>query len=257
MKARGRKEIMILVFRTVEGLSRAAVEIFAAAARRSVKERGCFCVALSGGKSPRRAFRLLALPAFSRRVPWRKTNIFWADERLVPYSSPQSNAGLAERLFLCRVPIPRSNIHRMPVDLPPRLAAAEYEATLRRLLPGKVPRLDLVFLGLGENGHTASLFPRTSALAEKKLWVVPVNRRAERFHRLTLTAPVLSRGREVVFVVYGAGKATALSRTLAGPRRPASVPAQLIQPGGGRLLWLVDRHASALLTNCDLARAIQ
>jgi 6-phosphogluconolactonase len=248
---------MILVFRTVEDLSRAAAEIFAAAARQSVKERARFCVALSGGRSPRKVFRLLARPAYSRCVPWRKTHVFWADERLVPYQSPLSNAGLAERLLLRHVPIPQAHIHRMPVDPPPRQAAAEYEAALRRFFLGKAPRFDLVFLGLGENGHTASLFPRTRVLFEKKRWVAPVDRHGEGLRRLTLTAPVLSRGREVVFIVYGAGKAAALSRTVAGPRRPASTPAQLVRPAAGRLLWLVDRPASALLTDCELARGAQ
>lgn len=244
---------MVLVFRSVEELGRSAAEIFTDAARRAVRERGRFCAALSGGRSPRLVFRRLASPAYSRRIPWEKSHIFWADERLVPPSSSLSNARLAETTLLRHVPIPSSHVHRIPVDRPPRQAAADYEATLRRFFRGKTPRFDLVFLGLGENGHTASLFPLTRALSEKKRWVIPVYRRAERLHRLSLTVPVLSRGREIVFIVFGSGKARALSRALGGPANPESDPAKLIRPAAGRLVWLVDRRAAALLTKCELA----
>jgi 6-phosphogluconolactonase len=243
---------MVLVFRTVEELSRSAAELFVAAARRFVAERGRFCAALSGGRTPRRVFGLLAGADFARRMPWDKTHIFWADERLVPTSSPSSNAGLAERLFLRRVAIPADHIHEMPVDLDPRRAAAEYESTLRRFFGDRGNGLDLVFLGLGEDGHTASLFPRSSALAEKKRWVVSVVRKSEGLHRLTLTAPFLSRSREVVFIAYGREKAAPLARALGADRPPGSLPARLIRPAGGRVVWLVDKKASALLTSCEL-----
>lgn len=245
---------MVLVFPTVKELEESAAEIFVVAARQAVSERGIFTVALSGGRSPRGVFRRLAALKSSRRVPWRKTHIFWADERLVPPWSTFSNAGLAHKLLLRRVPIPQSHIHPMRCSLEPLRAAAEYEASLRRFFRNRPPRFDLIFLGLGENGHTASLFPRSKSLTEKKRWVVPVQRRAESFHRLTLTPPVLSRGREIVFIVYGAGKAEALSGTLSRRRRPASFPAQLIRPApAGRVLWLVDRKAASLLSNCELA----
>jgi 6-phosphogluconolactonase len=244
---------MILVFRSVADLGRWAAEIFVQAARRAVGERGRFSAALSGGRSPRCAYRLLAEPEFSRRIPWERTHIFWADERLVPLSSPLSSARLAEATFLGRVPIPPENIHRMPVDLPPRRAAANYEATLREFFGGQTPGFDLVLLGLGENGHTASLFPHTRALSEKERWVIPVYRRAERLHRLSLSAPVLSGGKEIVFIVFGASKARALSRTLAATPNSAAYPAKLIRPAAGRLVWLADRRAAALLTKCELA----
>lgn len=250
---------MILVFPAVKELENSAAEIFVASARRAVRERGSFAAALSGGSSPRGVFRLLARPGFSRRVPWRKTHVFWVDERLVPLSSPQSNAGLAERLLLRHVPIPPNQVHPVPVGLQPHRAAAEYEAELSRFFGGKAPRFDLIFLGLGENGHTASVFPRSQALAEKKRWVVPLVRRGEGFHRLTMTPPVLSRGRDVVFIVYGPEKAAALSRTLSRSRRqPASFPAQLIRPAPpGRVLWLVDRKAASVLGSCELTSGIQ
>ncbi len=245
---------MVLVFPTVKELEESAAEIFVVTARKAVSDHGVFTVALSGGRSPRGVFRRLATPVFSRRVPWPKTYVFWADERLVPPWSPLSNAGLAQKLLLRRVPIPQSHIHPMRCSLKPLRAAAEYEASLRGFFRNRAPRFDLIFLGLGENGHTASLFPRSKSLAEKKRWVVAVRRRAEGFHRLTLTPPVLSRGREIVFVVYGAGKARALSGTLSRRRRPASFPAQLIRPApSGRVLWLVDKKAASLLSNCELA----
>ncbi len=248
---------MILVFRTVKELESSAAEIIGSASRRAVMERGIFAMALSGGRSPRGVFRLLARPESSRRIPWRETHVFWADERLVPLSSPLSNAGTAGRLLLRHVPVPPANIHRMPSGLEPLRAAAEYEAELRQFFGGRPPRFDLIFLGLGENGHIASLFPRSKALAEMKRWVVPVSRAGEGFHRLTLTAPVISRAREVVFIVFGANKAAALSRTLGGRPKPAAFPAQLIRPAPpGRVVWLADRRAASLLDNCELASGL-
>ena len=244
---------MVLIFPTIEELSRAAAEVFITAARRAVAERGRFSVGLSGGRAPRRLFALLASPDYAEVAPWKKTHVFWADERRVPRSSPRSNAGLAERLFLGCVGVPGPQIHEMPVALPPRRAAAAYEADLRELFDNRSRGLDLVFLGLGEDGHTASLFPRSASLLEKRKWVVPVARRSEGFGRLSLTAPFLSRSREVVFLVYGGKKPGPWRARWGTPsgRRPCR-PSSSARPGG-RVQWLVDRKASALLTSCELA----
>jgi 6-phosphogluconolactonase len=237
---------MIHVYPGVKEASVAAAEFFVEAALQAVRARGRFCVALSGGNSPRRTYELLARLPYSPKVPWQETHIFWGDERFVPQDSPLSNAGMALGLLLRRVRIPPSQVHPMPVDLPPRQAADEYEKLLRRFFGRRAPRFDLILLGLGANGHTASLFPHTDVLRIRKRWVEAVYLPEQKMYRLTLTAPLINQARQVLFLVFGKEKTEAVHRVLEGRRRPSEFPAQLIRPKNGKLFWFLDKNSASL-----------
>lgn len=227
-------------------LARVAADEFHRAAEAAVHERGRFSVALSGGNTPRAVYSLLA--SEHEQLPWDRIHVFFGDERHVPPDHPDSNFRMANESLLSKVPIPEKNIHRIRAELDAEAAAAEYDQQLRdffHVVNHDWPRFDLIFLGIGEDGHTASLFPGSGALAETSRrvvanWVAKFNA-----FRITLTFPVLNHAAEAVFLVSGAGKAQILSAIL----RPGdqNYPAQRVQPENGRLLWMVDQEAGSLL----------
>ena len=244
---------LVRVLDDAEGVSRAGAGEFARAAREAVLGRGLFAVALSGGATPLRLYELLAEPPLRDDVDWRKAEFFWSDERAVPPEHADANFRLAWRSLLSRVAVPVERIHRMPADSADlENAAREYEAEIGRVLGaswgGPPPRFDLVLLGLGADGHTASLFPRAPALRETARWVAAADPPAGgAWPRLTLTPVILNRARQVVFLVTGAEKALALATVLEGSPGGERLPAQLIRPDLGTTLWLVDRAAAAHL----------
>jgi 6-phosphogluconolactonase len=227
-----------------EALARAAAEEVVGAATRAVAARGAFTVALAGGATPRRLYRLLADAGapFHGRIPWDRTHVFFGDERPVAPDHPDSNYRMAREALLDHVAV--ASVHRIPAEAPG--AAAAYEADLRAFFgtPGDAapPRLDLVLLGLGPDGHTASLFPGTAAVEEAARWVVSPFVPQVGSRRVTLTLPVLNRARAVLFLVSGAEKAGALARVLGGE----PLPAARVQPDGGAV-WLVDDAAASAL----------
>lgn len=229
-------------------LAARAVERFIAVARESVARQGRFSAALSGGETPREMHRRLAAPPTVSAVPWSSTHFFWVDERCVPRESPHSNFGAAWGDFLSLVPIPADHLHPVNGELLPEDGAAHYELELVRsfhLKKNELPVFDLVILGMGSDGHTASLFPESTALSEKKRRVLSVHGGIPALDRITLTVPVLNRARHVVFLVSGAGKAERVKAVLSGSG--ASLPAGRIRPVKGELLWLLDREAARLL----------
>ncbi|MGD8867358.1 MAG: 6-phosphogluconolactonase [Gemmatimonadales bacterium] len=239
------------IFEDGEALARGAADEFSRRALTRTEAGDSFSVALSGGSTPKRLFELLAAEPLRSRIPWPQIRFFWGDERTVPPEHPDNNFGMADRLLLSRVPIRHENVHRMPAEhTPPDRAAAEYEATLHRVfrLAGEnLPRFDLVFLGMGSDGHTASLFPGTAALTETRRLVVANWIEKLDAHRLTLTCPVFNRAACIVFLVSGAEKSEMLARVLAdGGSRPR-YPAQLIRPTEGELHWYIDRAAGRAL----------
>jgi 6-phosphogluconolactonase len=239
---------MIWVYDDLEALSHAAGGFFVQQARQAAQAKGWFSVVLSGGHTPQRTYELLAGQPYRERVAWGQLHVFWGDERCVPGNDPRSNARMAREALLDHVPIPASQIHPMDCNQEPRRAAARYEDLLRDFFVDEPPRFDLVFLGLGENGHTASLFPGTPVLDEQEKWVSDVAAAGQDLDRITLTAPVINRAAVVVFLVAGASKASVLREVLQGPADPRRLPAQLIQPEDGNLHWFIDREASALLS---------
>ena len=238
---------MIEVYPDLESVSRAAAALLVKQANLAVAARGRFSVALSGGATPRRTYELLAAPLWVDQVPWNRVHVFWGDERCVPLTDPRSNARLAKEAWLDRVPIPGDQIHPMNCAPDPAAAARQYEAQLRKYFAGEPPILDLVFLGLGDDGHTASLFPGTATLKAGERWAAAVYLTEAHLYRVTLTASLINQAAVVAFLVAGKSKAGVLREVLHGPRDPARLPAQLIQPSHGELLWLADLAAAAQL----------
>lgn len=239
------------IFPDLEELSRAAAVRFAELARQCAEQGKMFSAALSGGSTPRTFLGILATPEFAERIPWDNVHLFQVDERCVPPDDSQSNYRMIRSVFLRPVPGAADDFHRMKAEEEDREAAsAEYAAEIEKTLAtaeGKVPRFDLIFLGLGPDGHTASLFPGSAALAVNDRWVCPNYVEKLKMHRLTLTYPVLNAGREIVFLVSGSGKAEILRQVLEGPRNPENYPAQGIHPAEGRLIWYLDKSAAQLL----------
>jgi len=238
---------MIRVYPDLESLSRAAAALLVTQANLAVAARGRFSVALSGGATPRRTYELLAAPPPVDQAPWDRVHVFWGDERCVPPDDPRSNACMAREAWLDRAPIPGHQIHPINCAQDPAAAARGYEAQLREFFAGQPPRLDLVLLGLGHDGHTASLFPGTKVLAETRRWAAAVYVADQNLCRVTLTAPLINQAAMVAFLVAGGAKAEVLREVLHGPRDPARLPAQLIRPQNGELLWLLDLDAAATL----------
>lgn len=238
------------VYADAEQLARAGAEMFVTLAAESIQARGRFRIALSGGSTPRRIYQLLATNEFSHRVDWPHLDIFWGDERYVPADDPQSNYRMTAEALLGHVPVPKADIHRVPTEIsPPDAAAAAYEKDIRQCFgeSSSVPRFDLIYLGLGTNGHTASLFPFTPALRERSQ-LVAANYVAEvSAWRITMTVPLLNHGRTVAFLVEGQQKAAVLRDVLLGPSDPERLPAQFIVPDG-KLLWVTDEAAAARLS---------
>lgn len=235
------------VFRDLGQMSHAAAEFFAEVGSVSVQRAGDFFVALSGGSTPQRLYEILGSNDYHGRAPWLNTQLFWSDERCVPPEDPQSNYRLATQA-LATVAIPPINVHRMRGEAPPEEAAREYEAELResfRILSNDVPRFDLILLGLGDDGHTASLFPGTSALDDTTHLVAAPYVEKLKAYRLTLTLPVLNAAANVAFLVAGANKRAILKRVFEDDAGVVKLPAQRVRPSKGRLFWFVDEAAAA------------
>jgi 6-phosphogluconolactonase len=240
----------VLVFPDPEAVAREATRRFVQSSRRWISETGRFHAVLAGGRTPQALYQLLGGEEFRSEVNWSKVHLFWGDERVVPPEDPESNYGMVHRELLTRVPIPVGNIHRMEAECADLGRAAQaYEEVLRhylRLDARGFPRFHLILLGMGRDGHTASLFPESGALEGTSHWVAtPFIERLGR-RRMTLTLPVLNAAYEVIFLVTGAGKAESLRRVLEAAGGPP-LPAQLVQPIAGKRLFLVDAAAAALL----------
>lgn len=230
-----------------QDLFQAAANLFQEIVRGAVSTRGRCTIALSGGSTPRGLFTLLAQEPYRSAIPWSQCEFFWGDERCVPPDDPESNYRMARETLLDRVPVPVAHIHRMHGEDPPAQAAEDYERELRRIFAsdGDWPRFDLILLGMGDDGHTASLFPGSAALAETQHWVVAHYVEQVHMNRLTLTLPVLNHARHIVFLVSGASKAPALRTVLASSGGADSLPSARVRPIDGQLIWLVDAAAMA------------
>jgi len=226
---------MILIFENSRELARGAAEHFVTAAQKDF-----FTVALSGGSTPKILYQLLTEEPFRTQVPWTRTHFYWSDERHVPPDHPDSNYRMAHEALLSRVPVPESNVHRVHSENPSAQEAAdEYEKIV-------VPHLDLIMLGLGADGHTASIFPGSEVLQETSRlvaapWVEKLNT-----YRITMTLPLLNNGASLLFMVSGAEKAEIVKEVIEGPKK---YPAQYVQPMSGELIWMLDKDAASQLSH--------
>lgn len=241
---------VIQIFKDIDSLSRSAADLFLETTTQAIKERGHALIAISGGSTPLALFRLLANEPYRSQVNWHAVHIYWADERCVPQDDPGSNHGQARKAFLSQVQIPEDNVHRINSDLEPAQAAREYANTLRdfREPPLDWPRFDLVLLGMGEDGHTASLFPGSEVDVQSLTLAVTAHYQDRPANRVTLTPRVFNTARKIVFLVSGENKAETLARVLdKNNYQPELYPVQRIHPFNGTIIWMLDEAAASKL----------
>ncbi len=235
------------IFPDLESLSQAAAELIMNRSKESIAANGRFSLVLSGGSTPRRTYELLAGDRCSKSIEWEKVHVFWGDERCVLQGDPRSNERMAREKFLDRVPIPPEQIHPIRCAPSPQQAAREYESILKAFFGDRSPAFDTVLLGLGEDGHTASLFPGSRALKEETRWIMEGNSGKDDFQRVTMTARLINSSALVIFLVVGGNKTKILREVTAKDRVGDPLPGRLIRPSNGKLVWLVDKEASRIL----------
>jgi 6-phosphogluconolactonase len=240
-----REELVIVS--DAASVAREAAERLTLLACEAVEVRGRFSLVLSGGSTPGALYRMLAAESYGSQVPWAGVHLFWGDERNVPPDDAGSNYHLAYETLISQVPIPAENVHRLPGELEPEAAARAYESALTGYFCGPHSRFDLVLLGLGGDGHTASLFPGSLTLEEEHRLVLPVqaNYQNRPANRVTLTLPAINAARDILFLVTGESKADIVAAVLSGPQ--AGLPAQRVRPTAGKVTWLLDTGAAANL----------
>jgi 6-phosphogluconolactonase len=237
-----------IVCQDTKELSQKAAEEFIRLAQEAAARTGRFTVALSGGSTPRALYSLLASPGYCERIPWYQVHLYFGDERCVPPQHADSNFRMVQETLLANITLPRENFHRIAGELDPAVAAADYEQQLRKLfgvLAGAVPRFDLILLGLGVEGHTASLFPGSDALNDQQHLVVATFVEKLQAHRVTLTLPVINHAAQVIFLVAGKDKAPVVKQIVGALPEAAELPAARVQPIDGGLMWLVTRDAAS------------
>ena len=251
-------QFQVIIKKNPMELSNTGATLFAERAGHAIERKGFFTVALSGGSTPRGMHRRLAEEPLRSSISWDQTHIFWVDERCVPVEDPTSNYGAAYKDFIDRVPIIKTNLHPMPVHMVPYEGATHYQGEITGFFEtasNKIPEFDLILLGIGTDGHTASLFPGTSALQEQKHLISAVKGGMPNVNRLTMTYPILNQAREVVFLASGKGKAGIVQAIF--EKKQPDLPALGIRPRPGKLTWLLDREAAKLLPKDSLPDAIE
>jgi 6-phosphogluconolactonase len=243
----------VVIYPGAEELAKAAAERLIRLANDAVETKGVFSVVLAGGSTPLELYRLLASEPYSEQVDWSRAHIFWGDERCVPPDHNDSNYGKARAALIDAVPLPPENVHRIPAELEPERAAEAYEETLLAFFSARHHEpdhnrasFDLVLLGMGDDGHTASIFPGADAVNENRRWVKALYVDKLGAWRITLTPAILNQARQIIFMVSGAVKSYTLQRVIYGSHQPERYPAQSIRPENGHLTWLVDEPAAEL-----------
>ncbi len=237
----------IKVFTDSNSQTRAAIDLFISLAQAAIEEKGVFSAALSGGSTPKNLYAGLADPEQQQRLEWAHVHLFFGDERHVPPDHPESNFKMVQETLLSKIPIPQSCIHRVRAELDPRLAAFNYEDELRHFFAGEWPRFDLVLLGMGDDGHTASLFPGTAGLNEEQRWFIANYVPILGEWRLTLTKHAINAARMIVVLVSGQSKAEMISAVLSEKTAQEKIPIKMISPVDGEMIWLLDHEAARLL----------
>lgn len=235
---------MIQIYNNTAEINTAAADLFVSAAQKAIAEKGKFTVVLTGGSSPVGIYNLLASDDYKTKIDWSKVFIFWGDERWVPLADDLSNAKMSYSALLSHVPIPKSNIFEMYKEgVSPEDYAVTYEESIRTIV-GNEGKFDLILLGMGDDGHTASLFPGQAVLEEQEKWVDAYYLEPQKMHRITLTAPLINKAERIIVVAFGEKKTAALREVTTGSYNPALYPMQLIKPVSGELLFLVDKSAA-------------
>lgn len=240
---------MIKIFEDQRAASKVMTEMFTSIAQEAVSGWGRFTVALTGGSSPQMLYEILRSDPYRQRVPWENCHVFWGDERAVPFTDERSNARMGFEKLLNHVPVLTGQIYRMNGEIAPEKAADEYEKMLNRHFGNQEPAFDLILLGMGADGHTASIFPGSDAVHEKKRLVATGYNSEQGTHRITLTAPLINKSRHIFFAVFGEEKAETLRRVLEGEYNPEKLPAQLMKSGQGEITWFLDEKSAKLLKN--------
>lgn len=222
-------------------------EYFATVAQQAITTKGMFSVALSGGSSPKKLYELLA-SEYAKKIDWRKVYFFFGDERYVPHSDPNSNYLMAKTALFDPLRISESQIFPVDTSVEPRVAAQKYAEIIQQFFKGEEARFDLVLLGLGDNSHTASLFPYTAVLNDKEPSVKEVFLEDQKMYRITINAPLINNAHHIAFLVYGEGKAEAVHHVIEDKTDINNYPAQLIKPVGGEVQWFLDNAAASNLT---------
>jgi len=235
------------VFPTSDEAIRALAEQFVTLAEQAIAARGRFVVALSGGSSPKRLYELLASAAYHERVAWEQVYFFFGDERNVPHTSPDSNYLMAKKTLLDPLGIRSAQVFAVDTEEEPAEAAVQYALAIEEFFEERKARFDLVLLGLGDNAHTASLFPRTSILSDKTVGVKEVWLAEQQVYRISFTAPLINQARAIAFLVFGTDKAVAVAQVLGSERNIEQYPAQLIAPSNGTVDWYLDEAAASEL----------
>lgn len=235
---------MIQIYNNTEEINTVAADLFVASAQKAIASKGQFTAVLTGGSSPAGIYKLLASDPYKNKIDWNKVFIFWGDERWVPLNDDLSNAKMSYATLLSHVPIPQENIFEMYKDgITAEEYAAEYEKSIRTIL-GEEGKFDLILLGMGDDGHTASLFPGEAVLKEQTKWVDAYYLAPQKMFRITLTAPLINKAEKIVVVAFGEKKVHALKEVTTGEFNPTLYPMQLIKPVSGELLFLVDKIAA-------------
>jgi 6-phosphogluconolactonase len=241
--------MQISIYPDINTLSHEAAQFSVRLANEAIVTRGRFTIALSGGSTPKLLYSLLGDEPYRSQIDWTQVDIFWSDERCVPPDDPDSNYFLAQQVLLSKIPIPAGQVHRMPANQPDRDAASQaYTEEMQRTFgTNGIPNFDLIQLGMGPEGHTASLFPHQESLHEQQRLVMPVVVPKPPPPRLTFTPPLLNAARYILFLITGADKADALQAVLEGEYQPDEYPAQIVRPNNGEVIWMLDNAVAAKL----------
>lgn len=236
---------MLHVYKTPDEVSHALAEWITTNIETTLQKQDRFTFVLTGGNSPKQLYELLAAAPYRDRINWSKLHIFWGDERAVPFDDSRNNAKMTYEHLLNKVPVVPAQVHIMDTTLSPDNSAKAYETILHGYFPKEGTTFDLVLNGMGDDGHTLSLFPHTPVIHEKNAWVTSFYLDAQQMYRITLTAPIVNRARKVAFITFGANKANALYEVLRGEFNVDQFPSQIIQPESGQLHWFVDEAAAS------------
>jgi 6-phosphogluconolactonase len=235
------------VYKNADEVSEHLAEWITQKIETTLQSRDRFTWVVTGGNSPKQLYELLATAPYKDRIDWSKVHIFWGDERAVPFNDSRNNAKMTFEHLLNKVPVVKQQVHIMDTTLSPEESAKAYEAILHKYFGNEDASFDLVLNGMGDDGHTLSLFPHTPVIHEKNAWVTSFYLEAQQMYRITLTAPVVNRARAVAFLTFGDNKAKALYEVIKGERNIDQYPSQIIQPASGQLHWFVDDAAATLL----------